>query len=296
VGGRFKLLVAEAWRSLGANLSTTVAATMTVLIGMFLLGLFIALGSWTVNWSNHVKSELQVRVQLSDSITPQQRNDLARSLQQNPLVKQGGDGFKYVSKEQAYATMKKRFPDLVKDLTSNPFPAEFDVTPNKAENLDRLYNQLTRPKPPPGVSQVVDGKQVSHRILRVAHVIEIVFVLATLVLVIASVLLIANTIRLSIFSRRREIEVMKLVGATNWFVRGPFMVEGLLCGLAGSLLAVFFLVLGKAIALPAILGHITNNDGVHAWPFPLTALLLLGAGLALGGAGSGWTIRRFLQV
>jgi cell division transport system permease protein len=269
---------------------------MTVLIGMFLLGLFIALGSWTVNWSNHVKSELQVRVQLSDSITPQQRNDLARSLQQNPLVKQGGDGFKYVSKEQAYATMKKRFPDLVKDLTSNPFPAEFDVTPNKAENLDRLYNQLTRPKPPPGVSQVVDGKQVSHRILRVAHVIEIVFVLATLVLVIASVLLIANTIRLSIFSRRREIEVMKLVGATNWFVRGPFMVEGLLCGLAGSLLAVFFLVLGKAIALPAILGHITNNDGVHAWPFPLTALLLLGAGLALGAAGSGWTIRRFLQV
>jgi cell division transport system permease protein len=296
VGGRFKLLVAEAWRSLGANLSTTVAATMTVLIGMFLLGLFIALGSWTVNWSNHVKSELQVRVQLSDSITPQQRNDLARSLQQNPLVKQGGDGFKYVSKEQAYATMKKRFPDLVKDLTSNPFPAEFDVTPNKAENLDRLYNQLTRPKPPPGVSQVVDGKQVSHRILRVAHVIEIEFVLATPVLVIASVLLIANTIRLSIFSRRREIEVMKLVGATNWFVRGPFMVEGLLCGLAGSLLAVFFLVLGKAIALPAILGHITNNDGVHAWPFPLTALLLLGAGLALGAAGSGWTIRRFLQV
>ena len=80
--------------------------------------------------------------------------------------------------------------------------------------------------------------------------IEVVFTLATLVLLIASILLISNTIRLSIFSRRREIEVMKLVGATNWFVRGPFMLEGLICGLAGSMLAVFFLVLGKAIALP----------------------------------------------
>ena len=80
--------------------------------------------------------------------------------------------------------------------------------------------------------------------------IEVVFTLATLVLVIASVLLISNTIRLSIFSRRREIEVMKLVGATNWFVRGPFMLEGLICGVAGALLAIFFLVLGKAVALP----------------------------------------------
>ena len=102
--GRGKLLLAEAWRSLGANLSTTFAATITVLIGMFLLGLFIALGTWTVSWSNHVKSELQVRVQLSDSITLQQRNDLARSLQQNPLVKNGA--VKYVSAEQAYKILR----------------------------------------------------------------------------------------------------------------------------------------------------------------------------------------------
>jgi cell division transport system permease protein len=116
------------------------------------------------------------------------------------------------------------------------------------------------------------------------------------VLLVASILLISNTIRLSIFSRRREIEVMKLVGATNWFVRGPFMLEGLICGLAGSLLAVFFLVLGKAIALPAILPKLTGDSDVHALAFPLVALALLGTGLALGAVGSGLTIRRFLQV
>ena len=108
------------------------------------------------------------------------------------------------------------------------------------------------------------GKKTAKRILRVARVIEIVFLLAVAVLLVAATLLIANTIRLSIFSRRREIEVMKLVGATNWFVRGPFMLEGLICGLAGSVLAVILLVLGKEIALPAILGHISDSSDAHA--------------------------------
>jgi cell division transport system permease protein len=147
------------------------------------------------------------------------------------------------------------------------------------------------------VSSISDGKQLSKRILQVAHVIEVVFTVATLVLLIASTLLIANTIRLSIFSRRREIEVMKLVGATNWFVRGPFMIEGLLCGLGGSLLAVFFLLLGKEIALPAILHNALSSDAsVHALAFPLTSLILVGMGLGLGALGSGVTLHRFLRI
>jgi cell division transport system permease protein len=101
---------------------------------------------------------------------------------------------------------------------------------------------------------------------------------------------------LSIFSRRREIEVMKLVGATNWFVRGPFMLEGLFTGLIGALLAIFFLILGKAIALPSILPHLSTDPTVHALSFPLVALILLGMGLILGAVGSGFTIRRFLRV
>ncbi len=294
MSGRLKLLVSEAWRSLGANLSTTVAATMTVLIGMFLLGLFIALGTWTVSWSNHVKKQLVVKVYFLPSATTVQKNDVGRMLQQSPYVAPGG--VKYVSKEQAFAQMKRRYPELVKNLTSNPLPDSLDVTPNKAENVNLLYNAIVTPHRPPGVGKVNDGKKISHRILQVAHVIEIVFTVATLVLLIASILLISNTIRLSIFSRRREIEVMKLVGATNWFVRGPFMLEGLICGLFGSLLAVFFLVLGKAIALPSLLPHLSGDSDVRALSFPLIALILLGMGLGLGAIGSGLTIRRFLQV
>jgi cell division transport system permease protein len=294
--GRFRLLVAEAWRSLGANLSTTVAATMTVLIGMFLLGLFIALGTWTVSWSNHVKRELVVKVYFAPDATSAEKTTLARQLEQNQYVKHGPGGIVYVSRQQALAKMKKEYPDLVRDLASNPLPDSLNVTPDHGENVDHLYQSITKPKLPAGVSKVVDGKQVSHRILQVAHVIEVVFIIATLVLVAASVLLIANTIRLSIFSRRREIEVMKLVGATNWFVRGPFMLEGLFCGLAGAVLAVFFLVVGKAVALPAVLPHLSGDSDVHAMEFPLVALILFGMGLALGAAGSGLTIRRFLRV
>ena len=287
------MIVSESVRSLTANLSTTVAATMTVLIGMFLLGLFIALGTWTVSWSNHVKKQLVVKVYFAQDATKQQKNRVAVMLGQDQYVAQGG--IKYISKDEALQIMKKRYPDLVKNLPSNPLSDSLEVTPNKAENVDKLFHDLTTPKPA-GVDKVNDGKKLSHRILQVAHVIEIVFTLATIVLLVASILLISNTIRLSIFSRRREIEVMKLVGATNWFVRGPFMLEGLICGVFGSLLAVFFLTLGKAIALPAILPHLSGDSDVHAWSFPLISLILLGMGLALGAVGSGLTIRRFLQV
>jgi cell division transport system permease protein len=140
------------------------------------------------------------------------------------------------------------------------------------------------------------GSKTAHRVLTIAEVIWIVFLIAVILLVTASTLLIANTIRLSIFARRREIEVMKLVGATNWFIRGPFMLEGLICGLGGSILAVILLILGKELALPSIIGHVSGGSDVHALPFELNALALIVAGLLLGAAGSGLTLRRFLQV
>jgi cell division transport system permease protein len=288
---RFRLLVSEAWRSLGANLSTTVAATMTVLVGMFLLGLFIALGTWTLSWSDHVKRQLLVKVYFADTATAHQKELLINRLHQDPNVKD----VTYVSKAAALERMRKRVPDLVKNIPSNPLPDSLEVLPTRGEDVEAVYNSLVSPMPP-GVDKVNDGRQVSKRILQVAHVIEVVFTLATLVLLVAATLLIANTIRLSIFSRRREIEVMKLVGATNWFVRGPFMLEGLFCGLAGSLFAVFFLVLGKAIVLPEIIGHLSGDRDVKALAFPLTALILVMMGLGLGAVGSGLTIRRFLRV
>ena len=288
---RSRLIFSEALRSLGANASTTVAATMTVLIGMFLLGLFIALGTWVLSWSDHVKRELTVKVYFHQDATPQQINAVRAKLDANGDVK----SFRFVSADEALRTMKQKYPDLVENLTGNPLPPSYEVQPVKGELVEDVAATLQKPLPA-GVEEIKYGKKTAGRILHVARVIQIVFLLATLVLVAASTLLIANTIRLSIFSRRREIEVMKLVGATNWFVRGPFMLEGLLCGAIGAIAAVVLLLLGKEIVLPTILGRVDAGSDVQAIAFPLNALILLGVGLLLGAAGSGITLRRFLQV
>jgi cell division transport system permease protein len=291
---RWRTVVAEGYWSLAANLSQTIAASMTVLIGMLLLGLFVGLGSWTLSWSNHVKSQLTVHVYFTKSATSAEETAFARKIQQSPYVKPGG--IRFITSAEALQTMKKQAPELVQGLPSNPLGDAFELTPRTPESVDKLYKSIVSPTLPLGVNRVRDGRQISHRILQVAHVIEGVFFAAAAVLIAASVLLIANTIRLSVFSRRREIEVMKLVGATNWFVRGPFMVEGLLCGLGGALGAICILFLGRAFLLPSVLPNLSGDTGVHALSFPITALILLTIGLVVGALGSGLTLRRFLQV
>ena len=123
------------------------------------------------------------------------------------------------------------------------------------------------------------GKKTASRILRVAHIFKELSVLASVILLVAATMLIGNTIRLSIFARRREIEVMKLVGASNWFVRGPFMVEGLLCGLLGAAAAVLLLFLGKELVLPTTIGRrFDAGKDVNAIAFEYTAFLVLCSG------------------
>jgi cell division transport system permease protein len=293
---RVRLLFSEALRSVTANLSTTVAATMTVLIGMFLLGLFIALGTWVLSWSDQAQRKLLVKAYFCTPLTcpkeatPQEINGARVVLERMPEVKE----VRFVSKEEALDIMRRRSPELVENVSSNPLPHSLEITPRRAEDVVTIADRLDRANLA-GVEKVSYAKKVAERILRVATVISSIFLIAVIVLVAASTLLIANTIRLSIFARRREIEVMKLVGATNWFVRGPFMIEGLLCGLAGSAIAVVLLLLGKELALPGILGRI-EDSGVGAIGFLWNAAILLAVGLLLGAAGSGLTLRRFLRI
>jgi cell division transport system permease protein len=290
---RFRLLFAEALRSIGANISTTVAAIVTVLIGMFLLGVFIGLGTWVVSWSDHVKKELVVKVFLTDSATKKQINAVGVRLESDPRVKENGVTF--ISKAEALRRMEKSYPQLTNNLPSNPLPASFEVVPKRGEDTEPVALDLQSAKLA-GVEDIKWGKETSRRILQIARAIQVVFLIAVIILLIASTILIANTIRLSIFARRREIEVMKLVGATNWFVRGPFMLEGLLTGLVGSLSAILLLLLSREIAVPQILGHIRSDPDVRALAFTWTAAILLAVGLGIGAVGSGMTLRRFLRV
>ena len=293
---RLRVVVAEAWRSLTASLSTTLAAALTVLIGMFLVGLLIGLGTWARSWAEHAKGQLDVNVYLCTQttcgreVTVAEKNAVRVKLQSDSRVKK----VDYVSKEQGLAEMRRESPDIVGEIISNPLPDKFVVTPRHGEDVGAIANSLN--PPPAGVEKVNYGKKTANRILRVAHIFEVLSALAILILLGAATILIGNTIRLSIFARRREIEVMKLVGASNWFVRGPFMVEGLLTGLLGAAAAVVLLFLGKELVLPATIGRLDAGEDVNAIAFEYTALLVLMLGLLLGAAGSSITMRRFLQV
>ena len=293
---RTRLFVGEALRSVVSNLSTTVAAIMTVLIGMFLLGLFIALGTWVLSYTNDVKRQLVVKVyfctplECEDDATRAQIDAVRAKLVSMPEVK----NVKFVSKKDALEIQKERTPELVENLASNPLPPSYEVTPHRGEDVAKIAARLD--PLPAGVDNVNYGKKTADRVLQVAKIVGGIFVVGSLILIGASVLLIANTIRLSIFARRREVEVMKLVGATNWFVRGPFMLEGLITGLVGSLAAVVLLLLAKEFALPTIVRRTSLNDDVSALSFPLIALILIATSLVVGAAGSGITLRRFLRI
>jgi cell division transport system permease protein len=287
--GRFKLFFGEALRSLTASLTTTIAATMTVLIGMFVLGLFLALGSAAVSWTSGVKKDVVVKVFFDQAAKTAEINAVRAQLDAMPEVRT----IEFVSRDDALRLMKKRHPELTKNLTSNPFGHAFTIKPHKAEQVEAIAGRLE--PTPPGVHKVDYQEKTTERVLEFAKVIGFFAVAGTLILLAAATLLIANTIRLSIFSRRREIEVMKLVGATNWFVRGPFMVEGLLCGVVGAIGAVVLLVVAKQglAAVPVLEAATTSTDTLS---FPLLALILVAVSLLVGALGSGITLRRFLKV
>jgi cell division transport system permease protein len=306
---RLRLITAEAVRSLGANLSTTFAATTTVLIGMFMLGLVVGLGSWALSLSDHYKKQLLVKVYFCTELrcgheaTGQQIDRVHAKLAAISQVKT----IRFIDKRTALKIEEKQHPEMTRNLPGNPLPNEYEVIPRNGDQVDAIAAQLTGlnqsagvekicPPPPRSkeASTAASCNRITHRVLSVARYVWLVVLIAFVVLLVSSTLLIANTIRLSIFARRREIEVMKLVGATNWFVRGPFMIEGLLAGLIGAVGALILLLLGRTI----FLGHVIHlhESEVHAWAFPFHVLIVLGAGLLLGALGSGLTIRRFLQV
>ena len=154
---RARLFLSEAFRSIAANVSTTVAAVMTVLIGMFLLGLFIALGSWVISWTNHVKKDLVVNVYFCTELTcgneasEKQIETVRAQLAGNPDVKE----FSFITKEQALEEMKRRFPELTSDLARNPLPPAYEVIPIDADRVQEIAGTLD--PEPAGVERVTYG-------------------------------------------------------------------------------------------------------------------------------------------
>jgi cell division transport system permease protein len=205
----------------------------------------------------------------------------------------------FVSKQQAYEQQSKQDPQAYALLASNPLPDTFHVVPDNPGNVLAVRDALT-PRGTgtidPAIQNVSNHKDDTRKILEVTNLVTITAAALAILLTIASVLLIANTIRLSLYARRREVEVMKLVGATDWFIRWPFVIEGMIVGAFGALLAIVVLGVTKV----ALLDPLANNWTLIAAPrtisFPGLVIVLLAASVVVSALGSGLSLRRFLRV
>jgi cell division transport system permease protein len=303
---RFFFFTQEAFRALRRNGAPSMAAIVTTVTTVILLGVLIPVFQTTQAKSESVRESLEFRVALYDDATQSEITALGSKLEGIPHVA----SVTFISKGKALAELEKdlgksKSEDLLAQLHDNPLPANFQIKADDASNLDAVRAAVTPPGPngkpqpiSPIIQDVFDRQQESQQIEQVTSALKIVLTVITALLILASLMLVGNTIRLSIYTRRREVEVMRLVGATRWFIRWPFMIEGVVVGFAGGLIAILILWLGKITIVDPLSDTFSflaaqNNSTLS---FPALVAILFGASVLVSAIGSGVTLRRFLKV
>ncbi len=288
----------EALRSMRRSAAPSFAALATVLVTMLVLGVFIPIVQATNGAANSVRGRVEVDVYMNTNATAADDQRVQHELLGLPHVK----SVQFVSKQQAYQQQSAQDEQAYQLLGSNPLPDTFHVIPDNPSNVLAVHSEIAGSGsggngPIDSSIATVSNKQSdTQKILEVTNLVTITAAVLTVLLALASILLIANTIRLSLYARRREVEVMKLVGATDWFIRVPFVIEGVIVGAAGALLAVAVLGVTKV----AVLDPLASSWGLIAAPrtigFTGLVIVLLAAGTAVSALGSGLSLRRFLRV
>ncbi len=300
---RLIFFIQEAIRALRRNAAPSLAAIVTTVVTVILLGVLIPIFQTTQAKSSEIRSELNIQFGLYDDATPAEIASTKDKIAGVPHVEE----VTFISKAQALKTLRGELKDksIVEQLNSNPLPASFEVKADDAANLDGIQAAIMRPgadgKPnpiSPIISKPFDRQQASQQIEQVTSALKIVLTVMTALLIAASLMLVGNTIRLSIYTRRREVEVMRLVGATRWFIRWPFMIEGVVVGFVGGLVAILILWLGKLTVVDPLSSDFSflaaQNDSTLS--FPALVAILFAAAVIVSTIGSGITLRRFLKV
>jgi cell division transport system permease protein len=282
----------ETATNLRRNFFITMAAVLVVVVSMYLVGaVFVA--SFAVDRALTLQTKkVEVAVFLTRDVTPDARDAIQRQLLAMPEVAT----VEYESKAEAYETFKRLFrdePDIVENTTVDALPESFRVKlkdPNQfAVVRDRLAGSA-------GIDQIQDERKFLSRLLAVVRDIRLLGIAIVILLIIAAAVLIATTIRMAIFARRREIAIMKLVGATNWFIRIPFMLEGVIQGMAGAVLAMLLLVATRPLYTNLLKSFKFLNLTVTYGEILMNSAWVLAFGILIGAIGSLLGLRRFLDV
>lgn len=282
--------VREAGTNLRRNKLMTMAAVLTAAVSLLLLGGVLTLGAFVSSMTHQITSQVEVSVFLNDNITDAQQRDVRSTLEDLDVVKR----VTYVTKPEAYKEFKELYrdqPALWENIDADILPASFRVELADPERVDAIRSKLAKN---PAVEEIADQRETVQRLVRFTDLLRTFSVVMIIVLLGAAVLLISNTTQLAIYARRREIEIQKLVGATNWFVRLPFMLEGIAAGVAGAVIALFLLAVGKGIARSQFPVWIPTT-ALHGLAFGQTLWLVV-LGITVGALGSAVAVRRFLEV
>jgi cell division transport system permease protein len=303
---RLLFFTQEAFRALRRNGAPSMAAVVTTVVTVILLGVLIPIFQTTQAKSDQVRDSLEIRVAFYDDATKVEIAKLEDQLLAIPHVA----SVELITKAEALDELsadlgKDKSSELLTQLHSNPLPGNFKVQADDASNLDAVRAAVTPPgadgKPQPIspiVQDVFDRQEDQQKIEQVTSALKIVLTVITALLIAASLMLVGNTIRLSIYTRRREVEVMRLVGATRWFIRWPFMIEGVVVGFLGGLIAILVLWLGKLTIVDPLSDSIgfLEAQNTTTLSFPALVAILFAAAVLVSAVGSGITLRRFLKV
>ena len=300
---RPKHVFGETFLSFKRNFLMGFTAITTVAITLFIVGVFSVVIYDVQAILNSIESQVEIAVYLKDNISDDLKGYLETEIKSWPEV----ESINYVSKDQALEKFKvqNEGSDILKEIQGNPLPASFEIKmtdPQKVEQIalrfiDKDGNNID------GVDEVIYGKSYIKKLFSITAITGTIALLIIVILILATMVLIYNTIRLSIYARRKEIEVMKLVGATNWYVRAPFLFEGFFEGFLGAGLAVlmlyllnkFLLIKGETAIVETM--HIKNLAILGTSNIVLIAYLgIIVIGGLIGILSSGFALRRYLKV
>ena len=297
---RLTFFLSEAYRALRRNAAPSLAAIVTIAVTVLLIGVLVPVLDASGSKTDDVRSQLELKVFLFDDATNNEISNLQDKIGAIPHV----ENVEYVSPAAALKILEDRLEDksLLDQLNSNPLPPAFNVKDDNPDNLESVQTALSPPdsagKPQPisaAIDEIVTGEQ-TQQIREVTGAVKILLAVIAVLLAIASVFLVGNTIRLSIYARRREVEVMQLVGATNWFIRWPFVIEGLVVGVLGAGIAIGLLWVGKVAIIDPLAQNFALIDNFSTIGFAQLIALLAGSAIVISALGSGVTLRRFLRI
>lgn len=284
----------ETFYSLFRNKFMAVASVLTVTLSMFILGVFLCAVLNINHMATYLENQVEMTVYLKDGLNTDQVMAVGKKLKALPDLKE----IKFTNKDQAMAEFKQRLGDqqgILDAINGNPLPSSYSTSFSTPASLKNAVNIVTKYQE---VDSVQYGQDIIEQLYKVAQVIRIGGIILIVFLAGAELFIISNTIRLTVFARRREIQIMKYVGATNGFIRWPFIFEGMIIGFLGSGIAAFILWEGyKVVLMEMTQAGLVFIPMIALWPFMgYITVMLLAAGIIIGILGSTISLRKYMKV